>query len=372
MDIKVSIELPSSVENTWKYIADIQSHTQWMQDALSITITSDEYEGVGTIFECLTAVGPFRLTDKMEITDWQPPYLMGVKHNGLVSGRGRFTLEIIETGTLFTWEEDLELSWNYGGKFGESLAAPILKAIWKKNLRALRAQILNRQLPTESQTSEDLNHKRETSLTSQIRSTENMTPGPSVIREADAIKIVRASKYPAPNIVGEPADGSIILEKLEGSTMLKDLTSKPWRIHRHAKTLAQLHRKLGDIEAPSSWAQVCPGSSVLHLDLHPGNVFITTDGPVVVSWNTVARGSVSFDAAFTYVMLRTGETDSKLFAHLAINIFRKTFAQFFARAFGKEQIERYLREAAELRLLNTNLSATERERVFALARGELD
>ena len=34
--------------------------------------------------------------------------------------------------------------------------------------------------------------------------------------------------------------------------------------------------------------------------------------------------------------------------------------------------EKYLREAAELRLLNTNLSATERERVFALARGELD
>jgi hypothetical protein len=71
-------------------------------------------------------------------------------------------------------------------------------------------------------------------------------------------------------------------------------------------------------------------------------------------------------------MLRTGETDSKLFAHLAINIFRKTFAQLFARAFGKEQIEKYLREAAELRLLNKNLSATERERVFALARGELD
>ncbi len=372
MDIKVSIELPTSIENTWKYIADIQSHTQWMQDALSITITSDKREGVGTSFECLTAVGPFRLTDKMEITDWQPPYLMGVKHNGLVSGQGKFSLEISEAGTLFTWEEDLELSWNYGGKLGESLATPILKAIWKKNLRALRAQILNKQLLAESQTSGDLDQERETRFTSQKRSTESRTPGENSIRERDAITILRASKYPAPNMVGELTDGSIILEKPEGSTMLKDLTSRPWRIHKHARTLAQLHRKLGDIEAPLSWAQVCPGSSVLHLDLHPGNVLITTDGPVVVNWHTVARGSTSFDAALTYVMLRTGETDSKLFARLVINTFRKTFAQFFAKAFGKEQIEKYLREAAELRLLNTNLSATERERVFALARGELD
>jgi hypothetical protein len=372
MDIKVSIELPTSVENSWKYIADIQSHTQWMQDALSITITSDKCKGVGTTFECLTAVGPFRLTDEMEITDWQPPYLMGVKHNGLVSGRGKFSLEIIETGTLFTWEEDLELSWKYGGKLGESLAAPILKAIWKKNLRALRAQILNRQLPVESQTAEGLDQKRKTRLTSETRSIVSRPPGGGAIREKDAITIAKASNYPAPNIVGELPDGSIILETLEGSTMLKDLTSRPWRIHQHAKTLAQLHRKLGDIEAPPSWPQVCPGSSILHLDLHPGNVLITTNGPVVVNWNTVARGSASFDAALTYVMLRTGETDSKLFARLVINIFRKTFAQFFAKAFGKEQIEKYLREAAELRLLNTNLSATERERVFALARGELD
>ena len=68
IDVAVNIELPP--EQVWDYVKDIESHTDWMRDASAIRITSDSAAGKGTTFECDTKIGPFRLVDKMEITDW--------------------------------------------------------------------------------------------------------------------------------------------------------------------------------------------------------------------------------------------------------------------------------------------------------------
>ena len=46
----------------------------------------------GGVLECDTVVGPVRLTDHMAITEWVPGEAMGVRHTGLVTGEGRFTL----------------------------------------------------------------------------------------------------------------------------------------------------------------------------------------------------------------------------------------------------------------------------------------
>jgi hypothetical protein len=65
----------------------------------------------------------------------------------------------------------------------------------------------------------------------------------------------------------------IVMERLDGPTMLDDLGRRPWRIDRHAQTLATLHRRLHEIDAPA-WlpAPLGEGRSLLHLDLHPDNV----------------------------------------------------------------------------------------------------
>ena len=93
--ITISIKIFSSSENIWNQISDIESHTSWMADAETITITSEQKQGVGTTFDCETKVGPFRLTDRMEITDWTEGLVMGVAHSGVVTGKGHFTLESI-------------------------------------------------------------------------------------------------------------------------------------------------------------------------------------------------------------------------------------------------------------------------------------
>src|SRR3546814_15988908 len=76
-----------------------------MADAVAIRFLTDQRSGVGTTFECDTKVGPIRLTDVMEITEWRPGQAMGVRHTGIVTGTGRFTLKKARGGrTQFPWK----------------------------------------------------------------------------------------------------------------------------------------------------------------------------------------------------------------------------------------------------------------------------
>ncbi|MGI9603613.1 MAG: SRPBCC family protein [Acidimicrobiales bacterium] len=135
--IRVSIELPRPPAEVWDRIEDIGSHVDWMADAESITFTSDTTTGVGTTFDCVTKVGPIRLTDEMAITEWDPGRTMGVRHDGVVSGEGRFTLTARGIGTDFVWAEELHFPWWLGGRVGEVVGGPVLKAIWRRNLDRL-------------------------------------------------------------------------------------------------------------------------------------------------------------------------------------------------------------------------------------------
>jgi hypothetical protein len=109
-----------------------------MHDAESIRITSPRSTGVGTTFECATRVGPLRLADTMEVTEWRPRRAMAIRHTGVVKGVGRFTLKLRPGGTLFTWEERLRFPWWVGGPLTGLLARPVLRSTWKRNLAALK------------------------------------------------------------------------------------------------------------------------------------------------------------------------------------------------------------------------------------------
>ena len=67
---------------------------------------------------------------------------MGVRHEGLVTGEGRFTLTAVGEGrTEFAWAERLRFPWWMGGPVGGAIGAPVLKAIWRRNLRRLKALV---------------------------------------------------------------------------------------------------------------------------------------------------------------------------------------------------------------------------------------
>jgi hypothetical protein len=69
---------------------------------------------------------------------------MGVKHVGMVTGTGVFTIEPLGNGqyTKFTWSEELTFPWWLGGPIGEVIGGNIvMKAIWRRNLKKLKALV---------------------------------------------------------------------------------------------------------------------------------------------------------------------------------------------------------------------------------------
>ncbi len=139
--IRTEIEIDAPLDVVWADLADIASHVEWMVDAVAIDWTSPGELGVGTTFDVDTRLGPIRLTDPLEITDWEPYSTLAVRHGGAVTGTGRFTLEAIsEDRTRVTRDEHLRFPWWMGGAAGEIVATPILRALFRANLRAFAAR----------------------------------------------------------------------------------------------------------------------------------------------------------------------------------------------------------------------------------------
>jgi hypothetical protein len=160
--IRVSTVIDATPAEVWDSISDISTHVLWMHDARAIRFTSHRQSGVGTTFDCDTRIGPLRLTDAMEITSWRPRRRMGVRHVGVVTGRGAFTLKPSRRigradrrrgrgqrrrhrrrgpATRFTWKESLRFPWWLGGPFGALIGGAVLRLVWRRNLRTLRRLI---------------------------------------------------------------------------------------------------------------------------------------------------------------------------------------------------------------------------------------
>ena len=138
MKLRVSTVVAATPAEVWNDVRNLASHTEWMEDALAIRFLTPAHQGVGTEFVCTTRVGPIRLDDRMSVTEWSERQAIGIRHTGVVSGEGRFTLRRARRGrTRFTWTERLRFPWWLGGPAGAWMARPVLRRIWRRNLRNL-------------------------------------------------------------------------------------------------------------------------------------------------------------------------------------------------------------------------------------------
>ena len=153
----------------------------------------------------------------------------------------------------------------------------------------------------------------------------------------------RAEGFPVPQVL-EVLDDGLVLELVEGPTMLADLGRRPWRLRAHARALAALHDRLHRIGYD--------GAKLLHLDLHPDNVLLGPSGPVVIDWTNARAGDPALDVALTWVIARTsGGTGGRL------------FSRPFLACFDRAEIMRALPEAAAYRLADPNVTDRERAAV---------
>jgi hypothetical protein len=60
----------------------------------------------------------------------------------VVAGVGRFALRRRgRNRTRFTWTERLVFPWWMGGPVGAIAAKPVLRAVWRRNLRRLKREV---------------------------------------------------------------------------------------------------------------------------------------------------------------------------------------------------------------------------------------
>lgn len=145
ISVRVVIDAPASA--VWDHLADIGRHPEWMVDAIAIRFTGDQRRGVGTSFDCLTRVGPFRTHDRMVVTEWREGRSLGVRHTGVVTGEGRFRLEHVRQPgrpdrAAVVWEERLRFPWYLGGPLAAALVSRlVLRRLWRANLRRLASRV---------------------------------------------------------------------------------------------------------------------------------------------------------------------------------------------------------------------------------------
>lgn len=139
---------------------------------------------------------------------------------------------------------------------------------------------------------------------------------------------------PAPRVYGLEHVGGrlgIVLERLEGPSLLQIVAARPWQVVAVARQLAEVHAaiharrveglrplrehlrwRIDHSELPeqlrtrteAALARMPPGDAVCHGDLHPDNLVVTRRGPVVIDWSELSAGHPLADVARTSLMLR--------------------------------------------------------------------
>lgn len=155
----------------------------------------------------------------------------------------------------------------------------------------------------------------------------------------------------------------IIYERINGTTMMKVIATRPWRVKKEARLLAELHKSLQikvDFDLPSykeslkynisrvellqediktklyKYIDILKEDSILcHGDFHPDNVLITIGGPVIIDWMTAVKGNPLADAARTSIMFKLAVVPDKAF-------FEKQIINFIRNKFYKEYIKHYI------------------------------
>ena len=181
--------------------------------------------------------------------------------------------------------------------------------------------------------------------------------GRTIAHEARIMEYVRERGLSVPAIHEVRADGTeIVMDRIDGPTMLDVISRRPWTLARHAHVLADLHRQLHAIESPDWLAQLPDaGTCVVHLDLHPLNVLYGESGPVLIDWTNAARGRAETDLAQTWLIIAASDTsDQSLVARVGAPL-QRLFAHLVVREFDRTEIVPCLRAVADSRRRDRNI-----------------
>ena len=169
----------------------------------------------------------------------------------------------------------------------------------------------------------------------------------------DLLRHLNAHGYPTARLIAvEGTD--LVMERLHGPTLLQALDTEVVTIPEGVRILLDLHNALHALPLPPG-TEASAGECILHLDLHPGNVLLTSTGPQVIDWEAARFGPAELDLATTALIFAEVVVDGNEYAHAAHSMLRH-FNDATGPGYGAQ-----VAEAADLRAAHPTLDPAERE-----------
>jgi len=141
--VEREIVLPVPIEEAWTALIDWERQADWMLDAGSVRVVTDVREGVGVRLAVRTRLfGIATFTEPMEVTGWDPPRRLDIRHGSLIEGSGSWALEPVDGGTRFTWREDVRLAIPLVGELAAGVYRPVMRILMERAMRGLRANLI--------------------------------------------------------------------------------------------------------------------------------------------------------------------------------------------------------------------------------------
>lgn len=184
--------------------------------------------------------------------------------------------------------------------------------------------------------------------------------------EARVMEHVRMHGMAVPR-VHETRANAIVMERVEGPTMLAYAASHPWQLWRQARMLARLHGQLHAVPAlPGLEEPFATGDALLHRDLHPENVLLSPSGPVVIDWSGACNGPAAADVARTWLLVDTSEIPGGKLQRLVATTGRGVFLRSFLAGAGRREARKFLAVVGLERLQEQALVGGEARAIRAL------
>jgi len=196
------------------------------------------------------------------------------------------------------------------------------------------------------------------------------------VREMTAFRDAYEAGLPCPAIYpfDQSNDGLVriddrlgfVMDRVDGPSMLAELSRRPWLLLRYARRFAELHRMVhsrstrslpsqrlrfktvierirpdvGDTIADAIQQDLLAlpdGNAVCHGDFHPDNILLHSAGPVIIDWGPATCGNPAADVAWTATLFRyAGCPPSTMWwQRPLIFLLRRAFFTAYRRAYAQ-------------------------------------
>jgi len=188
-------------------------------------------------------------------------------------------------------------------------------------------------------------------------------------------KFAHDNALPVPDvyeIIEYNGQNGIVMERIEGKNIMQTISFKIWKGYYYAAMMADLQAKINAVKAPyeampvremlrhwinsSDYApqktreavlrildRLPDGETICHMDIHPMNIIISANGPVIIDWPGASKGDPMADVARTWVLCSFPSTSrllNQIVGGLLSNIELKYLQQYKTKAdFNEEQYE---------------------------------